>query len=313
VSKDVVGQRAVGLRKGSSKNGEVAELVEHNPTHAAWYADAAVQRNVAIVANEPLARDTYRLRFECPEIARAVTPGQFLMLKIAGRSDPLIGRPLAMYDVVGNAVDVVYLVKGKFTSQLARLRPGERLDMWGPLGNGFAPKATEHLIMVAGGIGQTPFFALAQERLGRKTFGQRTMRVDPSSKISFWYGARSADYLACVEDFTSLGIDVQISTDDGSRGHHGLVTDLLVDILDREPERPHIVCCGPERMMEAVARIANERGVSCELSLETPMACGIGICFTCVAMIDDGEGHCDYRRTCVEGPVFDARRVVFTH
>src|SRR4029453_12838226 len=93
-------------------------------------------------------------RFPSPKFPSRILPGQFLMLRLADLNDPLIGRPLAMYDVVGDYVDVVYLVKGKLTTRLQELRPGQRLDVWGPLGNGFVPQPTEHLIMVAGGIGQ---------------------------------------------------------------------------------------------------------------------------------------------------------------
>jgi dihydroorotate dehydrogenase electron transfer subunit len=270
-----------------------------------------VQRTVPIVENVRLARDTYRVRVTCPEIARSITPGQFVMLRIAGTSDPLIGRPLALYDVQGEYLDVVYLRKGKFTTQLAELDPSDWLDVWGPLGNGFEPKPTEHLVMVAGGIGQTPFYALAQEYLGRKRYGNPPRTAPPAEKITFCYGARTADYFAGLTDFESLGIEVRLSTDDGSRGHHGLVTDLLRHTLDETCMQPRIVCCGPERMMEAVSHIARDAGVACEVSLETPMACGIGICFTCVAMIRDGHGECDYKRTCVEGPVFEAEKVVW--
>lgn len=123
------------------------------------------------------------------------------------------------------------------------------------------------------------------------------------------YGARTADYLAGVEDFERVGIDMQFATDDGTRGHHGLVTDELEKVLDETKLSPSIVCCGPEPMMKAVSKIAAEREVPCRVSLETPMACGIGICFTCVAKVYDEEGEWDYKRTCVEGPVFDAAKI----
>ncbi len=283
----------------------------NNPLHAAYYADHAVQCTVPILENVRLARDTYRLRLACREIAQRITPGQFLMLRIAGVNDPLIGRPLAVYDAQEGFLDVVYLAKGKFTSRVAQLSSGSVLEVWGPLGNGFAPRKVEHLVMVAGGIGQTPFYALAQEYLGRKQFGQPPRSGASAQRITFCYGARSSDYFAGLNDFAALGIDVRLATDDGSQGHHGLVTDLLRQVLAESKTTPHIVCCGPERMMQAVAQIAADAQVSCEVSLETPMACGIGICFTCVAMIKDASGDCDYKRTCVEGPVFAAEQVVW--
>jgi dihydroorotate dehydrogenase electron transfer subunit len=286
-----------------------------SPLHASHYADLAVQRQVPIVEHVVLARDTNRVRIECPEIARSVVPGQFVMLRLAGANDPLIGRALALYDTVHSGenepwgIDVVYLVKGKFTSRLSRCLPGQMLDVWGPLGNGFPPDPVEHLIMVAGGIGQTPFVALAAEFLGRRQYGTPPRPVKPSSRVTLCYGARTADMLAGVEDFQRLGVDVRLATDDGSRGHHGLVTELLTQVLNEATEPHRIVCCGPEVMMESVARIADARGSACQVSLETPMACGIGICFTCVAKVKDAAGDWDYKRTCVEGPVFDAAAI----
>ncbi len=288
-----------------------------NPLHAHFYADNAVQRTVEVVENVPLAEQTYRVRFECPEMARSILPGQFLMMRLTDHDDPLIGRPLALYDTVLSSageptgIDVVYLVKGKFTSQLEQFRAGQQVDVWGPLGNGFEPQPIEHLIMVAGGIGQTPFLALGQEYLGTRRYGDPIREVAPSQRVTICYGARRAGLLAGVDDFERAGFDVRLCTDDGSRGHHGLVTDLLKQVL-AEADLPHrIVCCGPEPMMEAVADIAVERNVPCQVSLETPMACGVGICFTCVAKVRDQHGGWDYRRTCVEGPVFDAAEIVW--
>ena len=300
-----------------------------NPLHANFYADRAVQLAVPIVENVRLAKDTYRVRFRAPELARRIVPGQFLMLRIADVNDPLIGRPLALYDTIPGEngqpefVDVVYLVKGKLTTCLWQMQPDQRLEVWGPLGNGFCPTLTthhspthpyppvptEHLILVAGGIGQTPFLALAQEALHKKRYGDPPRDVQRALHVTLCYGARTAEYFAGVEDFQQLGIDVRLATDDGSRGHHGLVTDLLPQALSEHHGRPHIVCCGPEPMMAAVAKIALAARVPCQVSLETPMACGVGICFTCVAKIRQLDGTWDYKRTCVEGPVFDATAV----
>jgi dihydroorotate dehydrogenase electron transfer subunit len=289
------------------------------PQAAACYADRACFGTVTVTENVRLARDTYRVRFESPQIARRIVPGQFLMLRLAGYDDPLLGRPLALYDTVLDAggapagIDLVYLVTGKLTGKLATFLPGQRLQVWGPLGNGFAPQAAEHLIMVAGGIGQTPFVALAREALGRRAYGDPARSVSPVRQVTLCYGARTRDFLAGIDDFEAAGAAVRISTDDGTAGHHGLVTDLLRGVLTERDDLGacRVVCCGPERMMAAVAEMAAEFGVRCQVSLETPMACGIGICFSCVARVRDDKGGWDYRRTCVEGPVFDAQAIVF--
>jgi dihydroorotate dehydrogenase electron transfer subunit len=282
-----------------------------------------MQERGAVIENVRLARDTFRVRIAAPRIAASIVPGQFVMLRLAGYDDPLLGRPLALYDTVvapdqaGSpfALDVVYLVQGKLTSRLARFQAGQQLELWGPLGNGFSPSNREHLIMVAGGIGQTPFLALAQEALRKRRYGIESRAPGNwPRRVTLCYGARTAEYLAGVEDFRRLGVEVLISTDDGTAGHHGLVTDLLERVLGTAPDSPNsfqIVTCGPEPMMAAVARLAAARSVPCEVSLETPMACGVGICFSCVTRVKDeaAPSGWDYRRTCVEGPVFDAARI----
>jgi dihydroorotate dehydrogenase electron transfer subunit len=293
-----------------------------HPLSASHYSDNASQSKVRIIENVPLAKDTFRLRFDCPEIAARITPGQFLMIRLAGCDDPILGRPFALYDTVldasGNStgLEIVYLVLGKMTHRLAELGPSAELDVWGPLGNGFSFPDADHLVMVAGGIGQTPFPALTQEVMGRRSYGDPP-RVAPSVKhVTLCYGARSSAYLADVARFEQLEVDVRVSTDDGSAGHKGLVTDLVREVLAEKKadaklasERVRIVCCGPEPMMESVAAIATQEDIPCQVSLETPMACGIGICFSCVTRVRDSSGAWDYKRTCVDGPVFESSQI----
>jgi dihydroorotate dehydrogenase electron transfer subunit len=286
--------------------------------HPSYCPDHAAQVRTKVFFNRQIARDTYQLRFAAPSIAKAIVPGQFLMIRLARLNDPLLARPLALYDVTpefaGGAdhfVDVVYLVKGKFTTLLAEQGENAPLDVWGPLGNGFATTPADHLIMVAGGIGQTPFLAVAKEAFGIREFGSPRRTVFPPRRVTFCYGARTADYFAGLNQFEEAGVELRLCTDDGSRGQHGLVTEALSTVLQETELAARIVCCGPEPMMAAVSRIAAEANVPCQVSLETPMACGLGICFTCVAMIQDEAGHADYKRTCVEGPIFDATKVIW--
>ena len=281
------------------------------------FADQALSLKSQILEQEELAQDTLRMRVAVPHSCLPV-PGQFFMLRNPHGNDPLIGRALALYDIGDrqaakeNWLDLVYVVKGKLTTSVSKLGPGDEVAIWGPLGNGFPTNPCDHLIMVAGGIGQTPFLTLAKEALGRQDFGRETQYAN---RVSFCYGVRNASYVAGLKHFEEAGCEIHLASEDGSlpggkSGTPERVTEPLKRILqDSDPSQSvRIVCCGPEPMMESVANIAEDNSRSCEVSLETPMACGIGICFTCVAKVGSPD-EWDYKRTCVEGPVFDACQI----
>jgi dihydroorotate dehydrogenase electron transfer subunit len=266
-----------------------------------------VHAAVPVRENVLLARQTYRIRLHCPELARAIRPGQFVMIRLPGHNDPLLGRPFALYDTVLDdagqplEIDIVYLVIGKLTSLLALLRPGDNVEVWGPLGNGFPDFPNlDHIALVAGGIGQTPFLAHVRALRGTRGYGGRPPRR-MAQRVSLYYGVRTADLAAGVEDFRAAGAPVHLATDDGTLGFHGFVTQLLA--THAPPQ--HLVGCGPEPMLRALAQLAGHWGVPCHLSLETPMACGVGICFSCVTCVRTADGW-DYRRVCMDGPIFDA-------
>ncbi len=275
--------------------------------------DAAVSfLSAPVLDHRPLARDTFLVRLACPAIARAIRPGQFVMLRLPHSSDPLLGRPFALYDTVLNhagepiGIDIVYLVVGKMTKLLPQTKIGETLEIWGPLGNGFPPPLTgDHVALVAGGIGQTPFLAHIRELLGTRGYGGQVPKkyVD---RVSLYYGVRTADLAAGIADFRAAGADVHLASNDGSLGHRGFVTDLLAS----HPAPGHLFGCGPEPMLLALAQQAEARKIPCHVSLETPMACGVGICFSCVTPVKTVEGW-DYKRVCVEGPIFDAAKLVW--
>lgn len=266
-----------------------------------------------VTEHVPLAERTYRVRLECPEIAAAIRPGQFVMLRLPNTTDPLLGRPFALYDTVldanGNAIgiDVVYLVVGKMTGRLASMIAGSSLEVWGPLGNPFLEVGIPNRVtLVAGGIGQTPFLAYARELLGARGFGGDPPRKR-TSKVSLYYGVRNAVLAAGVEDFRAAGVDVHLASDDGSIGFKGFVTQLLESHGKTGP----LIGCGPEAMLHALKNLAAKWEVPCQVSLETPMACGVGICFSCVTKVKTNDGGWDYKRVCVDGPVFDAAELAW--
>jgi dihydroorotate dehydrogenase electron transfer subunit len=269
-----------------------------------------LQRTARTLENVPVAERTYRIRLELPDIAARIRPGQFLMLRLPDKLDPLLGRPFALYDTVldrsGNpfAVDVVYLVVGKMTGLLTQLAPGDPVETWGPLGNGFLDLGQQRQVtLVAGGIGQTPFLAYMRDLLGTRGYGGESPRRK-AERVSVYYGVRSANLAACVDDFRAAGAEVHLTTDDGSLGFHGYVTQLLEK---HWPDGP-LVGCGPEPMLHALANLAAKWGSLCHVSLETPMACGFGACFSCVTKVKLADGW-DYKRVCIDGPVFNAAHV----
>jgi dihydroorotate dehydrogenase electron transfer subunit len=264
----------------------------------------------AVVENVRLARDTYRIRLDCPKLAASTRPGQFVMLRLPRVTDPLLGRPFALYDTVVDtrglpvSIDIVYLVVGKMTGKLADVGPGEQLDVWGPLGNGFADlSGLDDVALVAGGIGQTPFLAYVRDLLGGRGYGRPARRQ--AGRVRLYYGVRSADLAAGVDDFRAAGAEVHLASDDGSLGFRGFVTQLLAT----HPPPQRLVGCGPEPMLHALAKQARAWRVPCDVSLETPMACGLGVCFSCVTSVRTADGGWDYRRVCVDGPVFDVNRL----
>jgi dihydroorotate dehydrogenase electron transfer subunit len=265
------------------------------------------QLTATVIENVLLAERTFRIRLDAPAIAAAIRPGQFVMLRLPGTTDPLLGRPFALYDIVLDsqsrpvAIDIVYLVVGKMTAQLAEIRAGDVVEIWGPLGNGFLEvEKTEQVTLVAGGIGQTPFLAYIRQLLGERGYGGDSPQRR-TNRVALYYGVRSASLAADVEAFEEAGATVHLATDDGSAGFKGFVTQLL----ERGSPSGPWIGCGPEPMLHSLKKLAAAKGVACHVSLETPMACGFGACFSCVTKIKTADGW-DYKRVCVDGPVFDA-------
>ena len=210
-------------------------------------------------------------------------PGQFAMLGLEpdlAHRDPLLPRPMAVYRSQGERVEFRFKVIGRGTAAMARSRPGDALSVVGPLGNGFEPVRGPALL-IGGGTGIASLYQLAREA-----------SVPPRLVLG---GRTRADILG-LDDFTALGAELRLTTEDGSAGTRGRVTDAL----EISPDAV-VYACGPTPMMAAVAARAAEAGARCWVSLENPMACGFGICLGCVTQTRSG-----FRYTCTHGPVFDA-------
>lgn len=256
-----------------------------------------IEQDVCIRANERATDLYFRLVLEAPEIARAVQPGQFAHVRVLPLKDALLRRPFSIYQVNGETFSILYKVVGRGTAALAQMKPGEVLNVIAPLGHGFSvPSAGGEMpVLVAGGYGMAALYLLAERA--------------PRKGIVFVGGRRAVDIL-CEDEFRALGWEVRVTTEDGSRGRKGLVTEPLVDELKRGASGRKIFACGPTGMLRAVARIAEEFDVPAEISMDQPMCCGVGVCLTCVVPVRVNGGW-EYQRTCTEGPVFDARKVLW--
>lgn len=217
--------------------------------------------------------------------------GQFVMVRGAWGNDPVLGRAFSLVEV-GEQGAILVRVVGRGTSLLAGLRAGDPIDVLGPAGHGFdLPSPEDTALLVAGGVGIAPILLLA-ETLARSA-------VHPV----ILYGARSKEELVLCGRLAHAG-DLVVATEDGSQGHRGYITELLPGVLDTQ-SRPRIFACGPEAMLETVAKLAVKRSVPCQIALESPMACGKGTCKGCAVLARNGQ----YRYVCSDGPVLRAEEI----
>jgi dihydroorotate dehydrogenase electron transfer subunit len=232
-----------------------------------------------------------------PQIAPFVQPGQFAHIRILPLKDALLRRPFSIYQVNGETFSILFKAVGRGTEILSRMKPGDELSVIVPLGHGFTlPKPEgETPLLVAGGYGMAALYLLAQRA--------------PQKGVAFVGGKRRVDIL-CENEFRELGWDVRVTTEDGSVGEKGLVTQPLQAELKRDTARRKLFACGPTAMLKAVGKIAEEFNVPAELSMDEHMCCGVGVCLTCVIPVKTDDGW-EYQRSCTEGPVFDSRQVVW--
>lgn len=242
-----------------------------------------------LLAGRKLGEHTL-LTLHAPEIAAQARPGQFVEIKISGGPEaPFWRRPFSICRAQKARIELLIKPVGKGSAWLAQCAAGARLDLLGPLGNGFSTRAAGSALLVGGGFGVAPLFFLA-DRL-------RKQKRD----VELFIGGRCREDLLLREESRKLGAEVSCSTDDGSFGHNGRVTELLQRRLEKMSGRVWIAACGPKPMLKAVAELARKKSIPAQLSLEERMACGLGVCNGCVVKADGR-----YQRVCQDGPVFQA-------
>ena len=259
-----------------------------------------------VIANRPLSSDYHVLALAAPGIAATAAPGQFVMLRPGLGGVPLLRRPFSVFEVLrdagGAATGLTILGKriGASTSLLYEAREGQRIDCLGPLGRPFTiadPPAQAW--MIAGGVGLAPFVTLAQALRARGVAS------------TLFYGARRAAELFYLDFFRDLGVELVVTTEDGSLGEHGRIVAPLDRRLAALPPSADVMlyACGPEGMLAATARTAMKYDRPCEVSVERIMGCGLGGCYSCVVPMRGDDGAFHHVRACLAGPVLAADRI----
>jgi dihydroorotate dehydrogenase electron transfer subunit len=248
-----------------------------------------------IVENRQVTADLWDLRLRAPGIARESRPGQFVHVKVGDSYDPLLRRPMSLYRIGSETVSLLIRPAGRGSQWLIDQPVGQSLDCMGPLGNSFSVHpAARHLLMVGGGSGLGPLVALAESVLPLEL------------SVTLLFGARSADRVY-PSDLLPPEVEYVVSTDDGSMGHRGRVTDLLRNYLGWADA---VYACGPHAMFLSMLDIIREARVQkpVQVSLEENMACAVGACFGCAVETRRGE----MKSVCEDGPVFEMRELAWT-
>jgi dihydroorotate dehydrogenase electron transfer subunit len=256
-----------------------------------------VQRVVEVVARRPVNAYT-ELTLAAPEIAERAEPGQFVAFAIGGSTSALLlRRSIALASAGGGVVTVVVAPHGPGSTWLAGLQVGETVDVVGPLGRPFPlPAPGTPAVVVGGGYGAAALVGLAAR-----------LR-DGGSRVAAVTGAASADRLCSVEELSAVAEPVVVTTDDGSAGRPGRVTVALDELI---ADAGVVYACGPMAMLRAVADAATTAGIPSYVAVEESMACGIGVCMTCVLPVVGDDGRTRFSRSCTEGPIFGGDRVRF--
>lgn len=266
-------------------------------TPAPRAAQPPVQRVVEVVGRRPV--NAYvELSLAAPEIAERAVPGQFVAFAIGGPASALLlRRSIAISGTRDGVVTVVVAPHGPGSTWLAGLQVGERVDVVGPLGRPFPmPEPGVPALLVGGGYGAAALVGLAAR-----------LR-DGGSAVAAVTGAASADRLCSVDELSALAEPVAVTTDDGSAGRPGRVTVAVEELI---ADAGVVYACGPMAMLRAVADAATAAGVPSYVAVEESMACGIGVCMTCVLPVVGEDGRTRFARSCTEGPVFGGDRVRF--
>jgi dihydroorotate dehydrogenase electron transfer subunit len=260
-----------------------------------------------IISNREIVKDHFLMLLKVSPSLRESLPGQFVMIRVGGREVPFLARPFSVHSFYtmnsDSIMEILYRVSGRGTEVISGLRADDEVSILGPLGRGFdVLEDRKKIVLVAGGIGIAPLSCLAEYL--------RLLDPDHVPEIILYFGAVSSKYLHGLERLKRICSDVRISTDDGSLGYHGPVTDLFSRETGSYGRDDSIIyACGPYEMMKKIAGMAKKLSIPCQVSIEEKMACGIGACLGCAVRARDKR----FIRVCREGPVFDTAEIDWSY
>ncbi len=258
--------------------------------------------NEKIVSLKEIAKGIFKVTVYSEYVANNILPGQFINIKCSDSEIPLLRRPMSVMSVnrSKNTFDFAFQVKGEGTEILAKKKDNDDIDLFACLGNGFfIPEKGKKIAVVGGGIGIFPLLFLIE----------KIREQEKDAYISTFRGFQNKENVILEEEFKNCSTEINVSTDDGSYGHKGLVSDILVSKMSQK-NYDIIYTCGPQKMIAKIANIAQNHNIPCQVSLEERMGCGIGACLVCACKVKTVDGE-DYKHVCKDGPVFWANEVVF--
>ena len=267
-----------------------------------------------VVSHREIGSGYRYIEFEAPAIAASATPGQFVHVRVPSLEKSALRRPFSIFNAEGGRLELLYKTVGRGTAALNEVKPGDEVEVMGPLGHGFPLKCAGEALLVGGGYGVAPLYFLSRillSSLSQSVNPSISQSVNPPiPQVHLFVGGRTKNDLLALDRFEALGgVKVHLATNDGSAGTKGLVTDPLDDELIRlrgEGGKFELFACGPDPMLKAVALRATGTGSKGWISMDRHMVCGVGACYACIQKTVRGNSRC-----CIEGPVFAAEDLVW--
>ena len=264
----------------------------------------AFDEETTIISHVPTGPGYHVMTLDAPKLAAALKPGQFVHLRIPGLEESALRRPISVFDAEDGKVTILYKEVGRGTAQLVKARPGDKMNVMGPLGHGFPSSCKGVPLLVGGGFGVAPLYFLAK----------RLLKSGCEKTPVLFAGGRTKEDLLEIGRFEALGVKTLLATNDGSAGDKGFVTEpldrTLAELKDAG-EDFELFTCGPDGLLKAVSDRAVANGKPGWISMDRHMICGVGACFACIQAIRRADGSVYNARCCVNGPVFKASEIIW--